>query len=193
MGTKRSNCLALLTAALFVATGLLAATAQEPHSTSFESTERSVDFPAFMVIAEEAMRYRQDRLVSLDTFRAMAAEDNTIILDTRSAKAFAVGHISGAINLTFSDFTELKLADKVPSRDTRILIYCNNNFADNAAPVPTKSPALALNVPTFINLYGYGYLDIYELGERMNLDDPRLGWVSDADPIVTADIQQLAP
>ncbi|HCJ80276.1 MAG TPA: rhodanese-like domain-containing protein, partial [Erythrobacter sp.] len=53
----------------------------------------------------------------------------------------------GAIHLNFSDFTDDKLAKIIPSRDTRILIYCNNNFTDNVAPVPVKRIELALNVP----------------------------------------------
>lgn len=33
---------------------------------------------------------------------------------------------------------------------------------------------LALNIPTFINLYGYGYRNVYELGELVATNDPRL-------------------
>lgn len=33
---------------------------------------------------------------------------------------------------------------------------------------------LALNIPTFINLYGYGYRNIYELDELVNINDPRV-------------------
>jgi hypothetical protein len=33
---------------------------------------------------------------------------------------------------------------------------------------------LALNVPTYINLYGYGYRNVYELHELVNIDDPRI-------------------
>ena len=33
---------------------------------------------------------------------------------------------------------------------------------------------LALNVPTYTNLYGYGYRNIYELNELVNINDQRL-------------------
>ena len=33
---------------------------------------------------------------------------------------------------------------------------------------------LALNIPTFINLYGYGYRSIYELDELVNVHDTRI-------------------
>lgn len=30
------------------------------------------------------------------------------------------------------------------------------------------------NIPTYINLYGYGYRNIYELDELVEMNDPRL-------------------
>ena len=59
----------------------------------------------------------------------------------------------------------------------RSLIYCNNNFTDNVAPVMLKSAPLALNVPTFINLYGYGYENIYELDGAYSIEDADIDWV----------------
>ena len=181
MTRKRSNYLALLAATVFLATGLLAAQSQEPAPNPiYESTAQSIDFEQFLTLSAKTLTYRADRLVSLDAFQDMVHDENTIILDTRSAEAFAEGHIDGAINLTFADFTERKLADTIPGRDTRILIYCNNNFSDDVAPVLKKSPPLALNVPTFINLVGYGYENVYELGEQVSLEDRRLAWVTPA-------------
>ena len=60
------------------------------------------------------------------------------------------------------------------------MIYCNNNFRDNVAPVTRKAVQLALNIPTFINLYGYGYENIYELNDVVAMSDPRVNWVSAA-------------
>ena len=39
-----------------------------------------------------------------------------------------------------------------------------------------KRVDLALNIPTFINLYGYGYRNVYELKDRLNEDDSRLNF-----------------
>ncbi len=79
--------------------------------------------------------------------------------------------------------------------NTRILIYCNNNFPGDQSELPdlaikaytvqvpttSTSPAnqltvrtLALNVPTYITLYGYGYRNVYELNEQVVIDDPRI-------------------
>ncbi len=33
---------------------------------------------------------------------------------------------------------------------------------------------MALNVPTYINLYGYGYRNVYELDELVNVKDRRI-------------------
>ena len=33
---------------------------------------------------------------------------------------------------------------------------------------------MALNVPTYINLYGYGYRNVYELDELVNVNDARV-------------------
>jgi len=37
-----------------------------------------------------------------------------------------------------------------------------------------KSKPLALNIPTFINLYGYGYKNIYEMGSLLPVTHPSL-------------------
>jgi hypothetical protein len=33
---------------------------------------------------------------------------------------------------------------------------------------------MALNIPTYVNLYGYGYHNVYELNELVNVNDPRI-------------------
>ena len=39
---------------------------------------------------------------------------------------------------------------------------------------PRKIEEAALNIPTFIALYSYGYRNVYELGGLFRVDDPRL-------------------
>ena len=141
------------------------------------STERQIDFGGFESLAQEVRAYRAKRLVSLAKFQAMASEPKTIVLDARSAAAFKQGHIDGALNLSLTDFTAPALAAAIKDPNTRILIYCNNNFENNVAPVVLKSAPLSLNIQTFINLYGYGYRNVYELGDVVNFDDPAVRWV----------------
>lgn len=127
-----------------------------------------VDYAGFSKLTEEVFALRSERLLEKDVFFRRAAADGALLLDTRSADAFARGHIKGAINLPFSDFTSDKLR-KVIGKDMNrpIYIYCNNNFSDDAEPVPLKKASLALNIPTFINLVGYGYANVWELGETL--------------------------
>lgn len=141
-----------------------------------------IDFPGYLELGKEVYAYRRRRRVSEREFIRMAKEPDTIILDTRSRDKYEMKHIAGAKHLNFSDFTEESLAKVIPSKDTRILIYCNNNFdlrwpesarRDRAA-FATKAPALALNIPTFVNLYGYGYKNIYELRPAVDMDQTEL-------------------
>ena len=154
-----------LIATLVLVTGAIAEKNIEPSK---------VDYKGFQIMTTVVGEYRKNRLVTLDAFNAMSANKDTIILDTRSAKAFKGLHIKGSIHLNFSEFTATKLAKVIPDKNTRILIYCNNNFKDNKRYFEGKGKALALNIPTFINLYGYGYQNIYELSEHLSVKDKRL-------------------
>lgn len=138
--------------------------------------QEQIDYGAFRSLTEKLEPYREARRIEIDTFKDYAVAPGTIILDARSADAYAMGHIDGAINLPFTDFTADALAAVIPSPDTRILIYCNNNFVDDVMPVVIKAAPLSLNVPTFINLYGYGYENVYELKGAYSFTDPALDW-----------------
>ncbi|SEL18912.1 Rhodanese-like domain-containing protein [Aquimarina amphilecti] len=139
-----------------------------------ELQNSKVDYNSFIAITEEVMEYRQSRLIHLDTFLNFAKENNTILLDTRSEAAYNKKHLKGAVHLNFSDFTKEKLAKLIPDKKTRILIYCNNNIDGDGINFPTKSLSLALNIPTYINLYGYGYKNVYELSSLVPIKDKRL-------------------
>ncbi len=148
-----------------------------------EEEKPPISFEDFVEISEEAQTHRADRLVSIDEFLKMSRQTNTIILDTRSKEAYDLKHLKGAVHLDFSDFTQEKLAKVVPNKQTRILIYCNNNFKDDPIAFASKMVmpsklTLALNIPTFINLYGYGYQNIYELNSYLSVDDKRLEFES---------------
>lgn len=163
---------------IFILTGALGAphAAAETHEAAPEPA--LIDFAGFEALTTEAGFYRASRLVDLATFNAMRADPDTLVIDARSAEAYALGHIDGAVNLNFSDFTDDKLADIIGHPNRRILIYCNNNFTDNVAPVMLKRAPLALNIATFVNLYGYGYVNIYELDGAYSFTDPEIGWAA---------------
>ena len=138
-----------------------------------------IDYPGFADLTLEVADLRAERLLNADAFFSAARKDGALLLDTRSAAAFEAGHIEGAINLPFSDFTDAKLREVIgEDTDRPIYIYCNNNFSDNITPVVTKRAPLALNIPTFINLVGYGYGNVWELGDVLSIE--QVDWVSAA-------------
>jgi hypothetical protein len=137
-----------------------------------------IDYAGFRRLAGEVEPYRQTRLVSWAEFDQLRRQRGVLILDARSAEAFRRGHIRGAVNLPFTDFTAQSLAQVIgPRRDRSILIYCNNNFSNNRQPVMLKSVQLALNIQTFINLVGYGYRNVRELNEVVDFNTPDVRWV----------------
>lgn len=164
----------MLLAALVLA-GFAGAAAAQPKPAPAQAA--NINYQGFRSLAEEVDAYRAERLISLADFQAMARQPNTIVLDARSADAYARGHIAGAINLPFTDFTAASLAAALGDPNVRILIYCNNNFSNDAPPVMLKRVELALNIQTFINLYGYGYRNVYELADTVDFNDPAIGWV----------------
>jgi len=138
-----------------------------------------IDYRGFRALTGEVDSYRQARLIGWDDFAAAAADPDVLILDARSASAFAAGHIEGAVNLPLTDFTAESLARVIGDAERPILIYCNNNFRNDVEPVRLKSLRLALNIQTFINLVGYGYRNVRELDEVVDFEDPNVRWVAD--------------
>ena len=143
-----------------------------------------VDFDAFEQLTKEVNEYRKDRLLNLDDFLKYAQDSNTIILDTRSTEMYNRKHVKGAVHLDFTDFTQANLDRLIQTTEKRILIYCNNNFDDDEIRFATKmyvpmvkkekQLTLALNIPTFINLYGYGYRNVYELADLVSVYNSKI-------------------
>jgi hypothetical protein len=116
-------------------------------------------------------------LVDWAEFNRLRGQRNVLILDARSESAFRRGHIRGAVNLPFTDFTAESLRRVIGRANRPILIYCNNNFSNNRQPVMLKSVQLALNIQTFINLVGYGYRNVRELNDVIDFNTPEVRWV----------------
>lgn len=128
-----------------------------------------IDMAAYLKIAHEAAAHRETHRVTEAQFLAMSREPGTIILDARSHEKFDLLHIRGAINLSFPDIAIDSLATKLPDKNARILIYCNNNFRNEPEAFPSKAPAASLNVSTYISLYSYGYRNVWELGPLLDV------------------------
>jgi phage shock protein E len=138
-----------------------------------------VDYAGFARLVTELGPVREAHRLPWERFIRRARAEGAILLDARTPAAFARGHIDGAVNLPFTDFTAESLRAVLGADTNRpIYIYCNNNFRDHRAPVALKSAPLALNIPTFVNLHGYGYGNVWELAEVIGTADPGVAWVS---------------
>lgn len=134
----------------------------------------AIDMDCYLRVAHEAAIYREARRVSEEEFIRMSSEPGTIVLDARSPEKYHALHVRGAINLSFPDIAIESLEQTIPDHNTRILIYCNNNFTNARGPFPSKLPAASLNLSTFIALYSYGYRNIYELGPLIDIRQSKL-------------------
>lgn len=150
-----------------------------PAETAAKATllNPQIDYDGYRALIAEVQPYRRARLIDWTTFAAAAAEPDVLILDARSAEQFAAGHISGAVNVPLPEFSDERLAEVIGRTDRPILIYCNNNFRDDRPPVMLKSGRLALNLSTFTHLYGYGYRNVRELNDVVEMADPKVRWV----------------
>ena len=154
-----------------------AAVASEPTTSPAAPEEISnpqIDMPGFLDAAGKAAEHRRTHRVSEEEFLRMMSEPGTIVLDARSAQKFGELHVKGATNLSFPDITIESLAQAIPDKNTRVLIYCNNNFSGAEKPFPAKMASTSLNLSTFVSLYDYGYRNVYELGPNVKLEDSRL-------------------
>ena len=133
-----------------------------------------IDYEGFKKLTQEVEDVRASNRVSEADFLKMAAEEGTVILDTRSREKYEELHVKGAIHLNFSDFSAESLAALIPDKATRILIYCNNNFGNEPMLFAEKGAAVALNVPTFINLHAYGYENVFELMPFLNVKTAKI-------------------
>lgn len=137
----------------------------------------NIDMQGYLKVASEAADYRESRRLTEDDFISMSHEPGTIILDARSREKYDTLHIKGAINLSFPDITVESLNRVLPDKDTRILIYCNNNFVGEQKAFPTKAITASLNINTYIALYTYGYRNVYELGPLLDIKKSKLEFV----------------
>jgi phage shock protein E len=152
-----------------------------------------IDYSTFRQLTAEVEPYRRTRLIDWETFIAAADEPDVLILDARSERQFAAGHIEGAVNLPLPEFSVEALAEVIGRSDRPILIYCNNNFRNDVPPVALKSGPVALNIPTFIHLVAYGYRNIRELNDVMDFNDPAVRWVtSDREAAVSSPLPSRA-
>jgi hypothetical protein len=162
--------------ALFQCVPMAGANPREPVASPIVNP--AIDMEGYLRVSREAAQHRATRRVSEEEFLRMSREPNTLVLDARSREKYDELHVVGAVSLSFSDIAVESLARTIPDRNTRILIYCNNNFANAEQPFPSKMPSASLNISTYIALYNYGYRNVYELGPLVELSKSTLPFES---------------
>jgi hypothetical protein len=135
---------------------------------------RLIDYGKFREIVLQSSEERESRRLTEAQFMAMLKEQGIVLLDARSESRYTLRHIKGAINLPFTEFTEESLAAVIPSKDTKILIYCNNNFEGSPTAFASKAPAASLNLSTYTSLKAYGYNNVFELGPLLDVATTRI-------------------
>ena len=138
----------------------------------------AIDMPGYLQVSREAAEHRASRLLSEEEFIRMSRAPGTVVLDARSREKFDELHVQGALSLPFPDIAIESLRAAIPDKGTRILIYCNNNFANAEGPFPAKIARASLNLSTYIALYSYGYRNVYELEPLIDLKASKLPFVS---------------
>jgi hypothetical protein len=147
--------------ALLVSTSSILVAQQIPN--------RLIDYKGFQKIVAESAIERESHRLTEPQFIAAMAEKEVVLLDARTASKYELRHIRGAVNLQFTDFTADTLAKVIPTKGTKILIYCNNNFENSPRAFASKAPSASLNISTYTSLKSYGYTNIYELGPLLDV------------------------
>ncbi len=128
-----------------------------------------IDSNKFKCLVSTTLLTRDTKRLSEHQYLQAIESNDYILLDARSKKNYKLRHIKHAINLPFTEFTAETLAKVIPNKDSKILIYCNNNFLGSPISFASKMPAASLNLSTQVSLAAYGYKEIYELGPLLDI------------------------
>lgn len=139
-----------------------------------EIPNRLIDYQTFVKDAQKVGQIREQRRVTEEQFLKLAALPDTVIYDARTKDKYDLLHVKGAKHLALTDVTAEELAKVFPTKGTRILIYCNNNFLNEPQAFASKAAPASLNIYTFNTLYSYGYTNVYELGPLTDVNASKL-------------------
>ena len=146
---------------------------------------RLVSFGAFEKAATEARKVRATRRVTEEQFLEMAADPNTIILDTRSVcKVRDVAREGGGAPELLRHHGPTALEKDDPgNKETRILIYCNNNFDKRTEGLPLEDCQGSGAEPSDLRdaLLATDTENIYELGPLLDVKKTKIELVEHAE------------
>jgi hypothetical protein len=133
-----------------------------------------IDYNGFKLIVDGSRDERESHRLTESAFLQAMSEPGVVLLDARSAARYQMRHIKGAVSLPFTEFAAAPLTKVILGKDTKILIYCNNNFLNDQVAMISKAPSASLNLSTYTSLKSYGYTNIYELGPLLDVNKTKI-------------------
>ncbi len=100
-----------------------------------------------------------------------------IISDESFASKVSLPDYSAMIDLSAIEFINPVLTETIQTAnqtEIELEVVMETEKIEPTIIVPESSITLALNIPTYINLYGYGYRNVYELSELISIYDERI-------------------
>ena len=107
---------------------------------------------------------RKKHILDTDALLDLMKDKNTVLLDVRGDHSFRLKHIRGATHLSLADMTPQTLAKAIPSKGSRVILYCD------AAQDLHLSRILSASSQAYPLVYQHGYTNLYEVGELWRSD-----------------------
>lgn len=141
----------------------LSAMAQQPHEQKLSDLQ-PIDFENYKKTVS-LIDYKK-HLITLSELEGLIDAGKVCVLDLRSEREYDDGHIRGAM-LMGCDISEAKLSKLLPNKETKVVIYCTNNF------YPSRK--LSLNNACLPQFLALGYKNTLVLDElwRSGFEVPR--------------------
>lgn len=112
---------------------------------------------AYYAQAQEIEKVRASRQLDYPTAERMLREKNTILIDARGDMEFKRLHLKGAMHLSYADMTFDKLAQVIPDKNTRVILYCDKGI------LIRNTRMFALSGHAFVDMTLSGYKNLYEI------------------------------
>lgn len=124
------TALALATAGLLGAWGLIGASARNCPTYNLKPVEAAAVTPAPTEKAAPETQYR--KITAAEAKARIESGDPVLIVDVRTPEEFEAGHIPGAINVPNEDILD-EMPGELPDKGAEILVYCRSGRRSNDA------------------------------------------------------------
>ena len=114
----------------------------------YQTPEQRLAAELTTLVEAPAFRLSDADTISLDQFRGVVGNHQTIILDARVAPFYQQGHIPGALNLSRDDFAAdyRRLRPSLdPAKDKLIVVYCSGGDCHDSGMVASALLSLGFS------------------------------------------------